>query len=107
VTSTTTPQRAIPTSPFSGPAQSVPWLRPLRLSRGLTQEQLAWRTGVVQSAIHYIERGRRAKTWTIRALAAALEVPPEALTASASILLETGLDEVVEAPPQQPWRGQR
>jgi len=123
VTSTTTPQRAIPTSPFSGRTQPVPWLRPLRVSRGLTQEQLAQRAGVVQSAIHYIERGRRAKPWTIHALAGVLQVPPEALTAPPSILVEDGLGATVEAYPQhlpvrswaylgrrrsrdQPWRGQ-
>lgn len=118
MTLTTTSQRAIPTSP-----QSVPWLRPLRVSRGLTQEQMAQWAEVDESAIHRIERGSRAKPWTIRALAAVLGVSPEALTAPPSILLETGLGAGVDAYPQQlpvrswaylgrrrsrdqPWRGQ-
>lgn len=59
-------------------------IRRLRLAAGLTQWEIAVRTGLSLSAIQSIERGRRpGSRASLRAIAAALGVPVEQLTAVA------------------------
>jgi transcriptional regulator with XRE-family HTH domain len=54
----------------------LPGLRPARVARGLTQEELTRRTRVNRSTISHLENGvRDAHFGTIRRLAAALDVP--------------------------------
>lgn len=54
----------------------------LREARGMTQEQLAWASGLHQTAIARIESGdRKPFLGTILKLAAGLEVPPADLFA--------------------------
>ena len=56
-------------------------LRPLRLERALTQEELAQAAGLNAATVVQLENGRRtARPPTIRKLAAALGVPVTALT---------------------------
>jgi transcriptional regulator with XRE-family HTH domain len=55
-------------------------LRRLRLLRALTQEDLSDLSGIQSSTICRLETGaRRARLSTIRALATALEVAPDAI----------------------------
>src|ERR1700761_5533211 len=64
------------------PAQARPgeWLRQQRVASGLTQEDLAERSGVSVRAIADLERGRTRKPYpsSVRALAAALGLPETA-----------------------------
>ncbi len=64
------------------PGQSRPgeWLRQQRAAAGLTQEDLAERSGVSVRAIADLERGRTRKPYpsSVRALAGALGLPPSA-----------------------------
>ena len=64
------------------PGQSRPgeWLRQQRAAAGLTQEDLAERSGVSVRAIADLERGRTRKPYpsSVRALAGALGLPPAA-----------------------------
>src|ERR1700761_9525149 len=64
------------------PAQARPgeWLRQQRVASGLTQEDLAERSGVSVRAIADLERGRNGKPYpsSVRALAAALGLPETA-----------------------------
>lgn len=54
----------------------------IRESKGLTQEQLGWSSGLHQTAVARIESGDRMPTLpTIFKLAAGLEVPPADLFA--------------------------
>lgn len=54
----------------------------LRESRGMTQEQLGWASGLHQTAVARIESGERKPTFnTILKLAAGLEAPPADLFA--------------------------
>ena len=57
-------------------------LRQLRRQRGLSQEQLAWRTGMSVTTIARLERhaSRSCRTRTLARLAAALGQPPAAFT---------------------------
>jgi len=56
-------------------------IRELRKKRGISQNELARRSGVKQSVLSYIESGRtkHPRIDTLAAIAAALEVPIEAL----------------------------
>src|SRR3984957_1622042 len=66
------------------PGQSRPgeWLRQQRAAAGLTQEDLAERSGVSVRAIADLERGRTRKPYpsSVRALAGALGLPDAAGT---------------------------
>lgn len=55
-------------------------LRALRVAAGLTQEELAERAGLTANGIGALERGSRSRPYphTVRALAAALDLPPDA-----------------------------
>lgn len=55
-------------------------LRRLRHQRGISQDYLAWRTGIHSTAIGRLERGgREPRLTTILRLAQGLDVPPGAL----------------------------
>jgi transcriptional regulator with XRE-family HTH domain len=56
-------------------------LKELREAAGLTQPQLAERTGLSRAGVAHIEQGLRRPTWdTITKLAAALGVTPDAFS---------------------------
>ena len=58
--------------------------RALRLSRLLTQAELAEQAGVTESTVNRIEQGHQAaRISTVRKLARALDVPPADLLAKA------------------------
>jgi transcriptional regulator with XRE-family HTH domain len=60
--------------PIGGPTFGTK-LKALRETAGLTQEQLARRTGLHLGAVFKLEQGRRSPTWeTVQLLAAALGV---------------------------------
>src|SRR5215469_16612187 len=63
-----------------GQARPGEWLRQQRVAAGLTQEDLAERSGVSVRAIADLERGRTRKPYpsSVRALARALGLPEEA-----------------------------
>ena len=62
-------------------ATSTPALHQLRIAAGLTQADLANRSGLTQAAVSLLERGeRRADETTITLLAAALDCSQDALT---------------------------
>src|SRR5215468_4442034 len=63
-----------------GQARPGEWLRQQRVAAGLTQEDLAERSGVSVRAIADLERGRTRKPYpsSVRALARALGLPDEA-----------------------------
>lgn len=65
-------------------------LQDLREARGWTQRQLAAESGIPADVISTIETGRtKNPTWrTVRALAAALDVSPDALFSDASVAPE-------------------
>jgi transcriptional regulator with XRE-family HTH domain len=65
-------------------------LQHLRESRGWTQRRLSAESGIPADVISTIETGRvKNPTWrTVRALAAALEVEPDALFTDASVAPE-------------------
>jgi transcriptional regulator with XRE-family HTH domain len=72
----------------------LPGLRPARVARGLTQEELTRRTRVNRSTISHLENGvRDAHFGTIRRLAAALDVPV------AQLLLGDDFSAPTAAPP--------
>lgn len=56
-------------------------LRDIRIAKGITQEDLESSSGVTQTTISAIERGKNKRpSWeTVRRLASALSVPPEEL----------------------------
>lgn len=54
-------------------------LKQIRERKGLSQRDLADRSGVAQATISNLEKGRPARFVTMRALARALEVETEAL----------------------------
>jgi transcriptional regulator with XRE-family HTH domain len=58
----------------------MPYLRDVRLSRALSQQDLADASGVSRSAIMAIEGGRDAWPRTVQKLARALRVKPQELT---------------------------
>jgi transcriptional regulator with XRE-family HTH domain len=61
-------------------------LRTLRLARFFSQAELARRSGVHAITITRLETGRTApSTRTVRALATALEVPPDQLASPAEV----------------------
>jgi DNA-binding XRE family transcriptional regulator len=65
----------------TGDANLVPGLLPARLASGLTQPQLAARTGIARETLSRLERlRRRARPETVRALANTLEVSLSSLT---------------------------
>src|SRR5580692_7939279 len=65
---------------YPGQARPGEWLRQQRVAAGLTQEDLAERSGVSVRAIADLERGRTRKPYpsSVRALARALGLPDEA-----------------------------
>src|SRR6185437_16405889 len=65
-----------------GQARPGEWLRQQRVAAGLTQEDLAERSGVSVRAIADLERGRTKKSYpsSVRALARALGLPEAAGT---------------------------
>ena len=66
-------------SAYPGQARPGEWLRQQRVAAGLTQEDLAERSGVSVRAIADLERGRTRKPYpsSVRALARALGLPDE------------------------------
>ncbi len=67
--------------PFNGIA--LPGLKPARLRQAMTQEQLSTRAKVGRATLARIETGAPAAPGTIRKLADALGVEPDALMAPA------------------------
>src|SRR5271170_6963865 len=67
-------------SAYPGQAHPGEWLRKQRVSAGLTQEDLAERSGVSVRAIADLERGRTRRPYpsSVRALARALGLPEAA-----------------------------
>lgn len=61
------------------PAFPLPGLAQWRIRRALTQEALSEESGVSRQAIQRIEAGNPARLGTIRKLARALAVDPDAL----------------------------
>ena len=57
----------------------LPGLKPARLRRFVSQEQLAKEAGVTEATVVRIEKGQPARLSTIRKLATALGVAPEDL----------------------------
>ena len=71
-------------APISNDAQKIVAanLRRLRLSKGLTQEELAARAGIHRTYVGFVERGeRKISVNVLFELAAALEVSPGELVA--------------------------
>lgn len=66
----------MPPQPTTPEAQFAANITRLRESRGMTQEQLGWASGLHQTAVARIENGERKPTLpTIFRIAAGLEVP--------------------------------
>src|ERR1700761_2184314 len=63
-----------------GPARPGDWIRQQRIASGLTQEDLAERSGISVRAIADLERGRTRRPYpsSVRAVVRALGLPPAA-----------------------------
>lgn len=64
----------------ASPGWAARWLRDLRIAAGLTQEQLAHRTGLAVRSIRDLERGvvKRPRVGSLELIATALDLSPEA-----------------------------
>jgi transcriptional regulator with XRE-family HTH domain len=87
------------------------WIKSQRLASGMTQEELAGKSGLSVRAISNLERGRTARPHprSLEVLAVALGLPESAGTAwAARLRAEQARDASSQAPPPQlPGAGER
>ena len=86
------------------------WVKSQRLASGMTQEELAGKSGLSVRAISNLERGRTARPHprSLEVLAVALGLPETAGTAwAARLRADQARDASSQAPPQLPTAGER